>query len=101
MSRSCACFKGPPVNRTADNGSGRATSGIAFLICWASIEPTTENSAKIANENINGAGFLFLMVLVVIDQFRRSILALGATTRLTLVRFHCKQASAWPGSIAQ
>ena len=31
-SSSCACFSGPPVRRTADSGSGRATSGTALTI---------------------------------------------------------------------
>src|SRR5215510_1814456 len=88
MSKSCARFSGPPVNRTADNGSGRARSGIAFLICWASVERHTEDTTKIANENISSAGFLIVIVNL------RIVLALCATTRLTRARFHCKQASA-------
>src|SRR5262245_58318171 len=33
--RSCARLSGPPVMRTADRGSGLATSGMAGLICCA------------------------------------------------------------------
>src|ERR1051325_413897 len=31
-SRSWACLRGPPVSRTAERGSGRATSGMAGLM---------------------------------------------------------------------
>src|SRR5882672_3274665 len=68
MSRSCACFNGPPVSRTADKGKGRATSGIAFLICCARAEPNKQNRPKTANENINGRRLLILIVLVLINR---------------------------------
>ena len=45
-SRSCACLSGPPVRRTADNGSGRATSGMAFLICCAFAVVTSTSDAN-------------------------------------------------------
>src|SRR5216684_3766988 len=66
MSRSCACFSGPPVSRTADRGRGRATSGIAFLICCARAEPNRQNRPKTANEN-NGIHLLILIVLALIN----------------------------------
>src|SRR5438067_7188254 len=49
MSRSCACFNGPPVNRTADKGKGRARSGIALLICcaWALTATTSATVARL------------------------------------------------------
>src|SRR5262245_60391911 len=94
MSRSCACFSGPPVRRTADKGKGRARSGIAFLICWAFAERHMQKSATAAKKIIKDVGLLVFMVLSTSRISLGEMLALPATTRLTLVHFHCKQASA-------
>src|SRR5215471_737486 len=108
MSNSCACLSGPPVRRTADNGNGRAMSGTAFFICCALVMPERQTKAKTVATNIEGVFFLFLIVLLIKEISNRDLrsrilwsklsgmllLAFYATTHLTLVRFHCKQASA-------
>src|SRR5436190_24314097 len=51
-SRSCACFSGPPVRRTAPRGSGRAMSGTALVMRWA---PDCEGSAARNSVSVSSA----------------------------------------------
>ena len=164
MSRSCACFNGPPVNRTADKGKGRATSGTAFLICcaWPLTATTSATVARLPKRIIfrvvsimmlcfslaqaftpgftnsvfyfrphlwgflqslqrsakacfkaswKEAGSTFRPAFpsvnawarerVFLAAWNRSPLSISAKMNLTDAQFNCKQASAWPGSIAQ